>query len=214
MMQFGRSVKAVVGAQRRLNGGRSQQRVRGNVSGNGSFGVRTRARVGDVSNGTGCGDMDNDTGRYANTTGNPWCYNPQQWAPVPMGPNAIINTITAATAGPPLVPGTGTLTFAAVEQVIVFDLELTDPSGALLVTTVVSGRYPIPEAGNFPANMFQSASTAYKFCRGVPIYPSSPLVITFANPTLAAVNVQGGLQVIIVPCALNLPPSLVAMLKQ
>ena len=48
----------------------------------------------------------------------------------------------------------------------------------------------------------------------VPIYPSSPFVITFANPSLAAVNVQGGLQVIIVPCTMNLPPSLVKALGQ
>jgi len=168
-----------------------------------------RAGVGSLE----CGDRPDDPA-MGKIDGNPWCYNPQQWAPVPMGPNAVVNTVTAAAAGPPLVPGTGTLTFAASEQVIVYSIEITDPSGVLIVTNVVSGRYPVPESPNFPANMFQSGSTACKMFRGVPIYPSSPFVITFANPSLAAVNVQGGLQVVIVPCKMQLPGSLVAFLKQ
>jgi hypothetical protein len=166
-----------------------------------------RTQVGlDTTLGAGCERQAEEDAQYGMQ---PWCYSPQQWRPIPLGPNAVVNTIPAAVAG---VPGVGTLTFAVTEAVVVYGVEITDPTGSLVITGMTSGRYPIPEGGNFSANSLQSASTGYKFCRGVPIYPSSPLIITFANPTGAAINVTGKLDVIVLPCRLQIPTSLQNML--
>ncbi len=128
-----------------------------------------------------------------------WCYGMQQAGPIPLGAGIVA---VPAAVGP--VFGTATYTLLPVEGFTIEDIDIIEPSGQLLVSSIRAGRNEFLEAGAVSAQAFQSAKTLCKLARGFNIFPAVGLVFTFQNPMLVAVNVNVTATGYPIPCAQGL----------
>lgn len=124
-----------------------------------------------------------------------WCYNTQGARPIPLGAGPI--QIPAFAAG---ASGVNTVTLLPVEAFVLEDVEVTDPTGLLFVSSIQIGRMQLLEGGTISTDYFQSASTKCKLLAGATIYPTTGVVFTFTNPTNAIVNVSVTVTGTPVPC--------------
>ena len=124
-----------------------------------------------------------------------WCYNTQGSRPIPLGAGPV--PIPAFAGG---ASGTNQVTLLPVEAFVVEDIEVTDPTGLLFVSSVQIGRMQLLEGGTISTDYFQSASTKCKLAQGATIYPTTGIVFTFTNPTNAIVNVSVVVTGTPVPC--------------
>jgi len=188
MMSFGRRNPATVA-------GTPYART-GNVAVRGAFAPRSGAVVGYTPRPRGAG-----VGACGDGSTNPpggtqaWCYNTQGSRPIPLGAGPV--AIPAFAAG---ASGTNNVTLLPVEAFVIEDIEVTDPTGLLFVSSVQIGRMQLLEGGTISTDYFQSASTKCKLAQGATIYPTTGIVFTFTNPTNAIVNVSVVVTGTPVPC--------------
>jgi hypothetical protein len=78
---------------------------------------------------------------------------------------------------------TSTATLTAVHPFIVIDYGINDPTGVLLVTSILAGTDNLMEGGSIRTNTWQSAKTACPIQKPFTIYPWSGLRFLFSNTT-------------------------------
>jgi hypothetical protein len=135
-----------------------------------------------------------------------------------MGFDAQTNLVPISVVGPPLVVGTALVTLTPCEAVVLLDLELSDPSGKLLLTDVFTCRDHIYEGGNTSVAALSSATTVrlwlMKCLQRLILTQNIPLSLRFTNPLTVgnALDIQGGAVVVPIRMNANLPPETEAVL--
>lgn len=137
-----------------------------------------------------------------------------------MGFDQPTNIVPITVVGPPLAPGILLVTMTPCEAVVLLDLELTDPSGKLLLTDVFTCRDHIFEGGFASVAALQSASTSrpvwVKSLQRLILTQNIPLSLRFQNPLTVGngLDIQGTAQVLPIRMNANLPPETEAALAR
>ena len=130
-----------------------------------------------------------------------WCYE-QGETVLPIGTGIV--SIPAFANG---VNGQGTLTLTPVEAFTLADIEVTDPSGQILFSSIKIGRCDFIEAGLVSSQRYAPNGTGCKMFEGKNIYPNSGMIFQAQNPTLAPVVLSVTGSGIPIPCNTGGKPS-------
>ena len=206
-LKFGRSaVQAPTGRQverfgnvSRIDEARARANARAQVGrGTGTLGFSPRdgARTGRASVGA-----DNCPTQAPPGSFQAWCYNNGETL-LPIGSGLV--TVPAFANG---ANGQATLTLLPVEAFTIADIEITDPSGQILFSSMKIGRCDFIEAGLVSSQRYAPNGTGCKMFEGKNIYPNSGMVFQAQNPTLAPVPLSITGTGIPIPCGPNNKPS-------
>lgn len=137
---------------------------------------------------------------------------------IPMGSEFATNIVPITVVGPPVAIGTLLVDLRPCEAVVLMDLDMSDPSGKLLVTDIFTCRSHIFESGHFPVSAFSSGNTQrlwlMKCLQRLILTQNIPLSIRFQNPLTVGNGLDVQVGAIVVPIVMNanLPPETEAVL--
>jgi hypothetical protein len=197
-LQFGRRTVAVASSDdsRRYGGGRVIPMDRATAKTAGGARVGRAPRVGyapSEAGGARVGEC--SPAAVPPGTTQAWCYSTGTANPIPIGSGNV--SIPAAVGN---TPGTNTLTLQPVEAFTMVDIQVTDPTGQVMFSSIKAGRCDFIEAGTINSQAFAPNGTQCKMFEGFNIFPNSGLIFTAQNPTLAPVTVSVTGRGIPVPC--------------